>query len=803
MERKILTLLAFVCIALYGVKAENPVTGIITGQIINDANQKPIELANITICSKIDTTKNIRTTTSLDGKFKVGNIAPGTYFVTYSAIGFNSKQTTPFIIDAQHAEKNIGIKDLEPSSKELAEVAVIGKRATYVNAIDKKVFYTNDDLIGKSGSVADLLKNIPSITVDIEGDINLRGADAMVLINGKPSAMLKLNQADALQQIPANSIEKIEVITNPSAKYKPDGTSGIINVVLKKTKTLGFNGSVIANYGNDNRYNANVSANLNTGKFNFYGGYGFRQDDRNRFNTEWRKKTDSLNVVSYTDIHSNDQSRPISHIFNAGVDYKLNDKNEFGVSGNYNYRTFIRTEVLNTLFENANTTITKNFDRDRVDYETQKSLELAANYKHSFSKEGHELNIDYTTSISDELEDNHYTNIVHFPQMPNTFDNTRIKQGDNESQLSVQYTNPLDEKSKLETGYLLETLNNDMDYYGESLNASSNAWIKDLQKSNHFIYTENINVLYGTYEREFGKFAAMAGLRAEIADLKGYQVTNDSTTTNNYFRLYPTLHLSYKLSDIHEFQLNYSHRIRRPEGDEMNPFPEYQNPYSLRVGNPGLKPEDIHSFELGYQYRKDVSTFISTLYYRYKYNSVTSVTKYINDSVMMTRNENLSKNNSLGLELIFSSTIANIINFNLSTNTFYNTIDASNLGYSSDKSTISWSANFNASANLTKTTMLQVTSNYMAQTLTPQGVRLPSYAVNLGLKQDLFNKKASAFLTVSDLFNTLQNSYIIDTPALYDKSIRKRSARMIYVGFSYNFGNQKKKENVIKYDNQF
>jgi outer membrane receptor protein involved in Fe transport len=541
---------------------------------------------------------------------------------------------------------------------------------------------------------------------------------------------------------------------------------------------------------------------LNTGKFNFYGGYGYRQDDRNRFNTEWRKKTDSLNVVDYTDIHSNDKSRPISHIFNAGVDYKLNDRNQFGVSGNYNYRTFTRTEVLNTLFENANTVVTKNFDRDRIDYETQKSLELAANYKHSFSKEGHELNIDYTTSISDELEDNHYTNIVYSPQVPNTFDNTRIKQGDNESQFSVQYNNPLTEKSKLEAGYLLETLNNDMDYYGETLNSTSNVWIKDLQKSNHFIYTENINVLYGTYEREFGKLSAMAGLRAEIASLKGNQVTIDSVTTNNYFRLYPTLHLSYKLSDINELQLNYSHRIRRPEGEEMNPFPEYQNPYSLRVGNPKLKPEDIHSFEMGYQYKKDVSTFISTLYYRYKYNSVTSVTKYINDSVMVTQNENLERNNSLGLELIFSSAIANVINFNLSTNTFYNTIDASNLGYSANKSTISWSANLNASANLTKTTMLQVTSNCMAQSLTPQGVRLPSYAVNLGLKQDLFKKKASAFLTVSDLFNTLQNGYTIDTPTLYDRIIRKRSARMIYVGFSYNFGNQKKKENAIKYDNQ-
>jgi Outer membrane receptor proteins, mostly Fe transport len=802
MEKKILSLFAFIYLTFSGAFAENSFTGIITGLIVNDANNKPIELANITICSKTDTTKNIRTTTGVDGKFTVTHVAPGSYSVTYSARGFNSKQTPVFIIDAQHPEKNIGTKDLEPRDKELQEVTVTRKRASFVNAIDKKVFYPANDLISKSGSVTDLLKNLPSITVDVEGDINLRGADAMVLINGKPSAMLKLNQADALQQIPANSIEKIEVITNPSAKYKPDGTAGIINIVLKKNKTLGFNGSLTANYGTDNRYNANLSGNLNTGKFNFYGGYGFRQDDRNRFNTDWRRKTDSLNVVSYTDIHANDKSRPVSHLFNAGIDYHLNDKNEFGISGNYNYRSFKRAEVTNTLFEDSNHITTKNFDRDRIDYETQKSLELAANYKHIFSKEGHELNIDYTTSISDELEDNHYTNIAYFPQYPTNYDNTRIKQYDRESQLSVQYTNPLTEKSKLEAGYLLETMNNDMDYLGESLNATTNLWEKDLTVSNRFIYTQNIHVLYGTYEREFGKLSVLGGLRAELASLKGNQVTTDSITTNNYFRLYPTLHLSYKLSEPSELQLNYSHRIRRPEGDEMNPFPEYQNPYSLRVGNPTLKPEDIHSVEFGYQYKKEESSFISTLYYRYKYNSVTSVTRYLNDSVMVTRNENLSKNNSLGLELIFSSTLANIINFNLSTNTFYNTIDASNLGYSANKSTISWSANFTANANLTKTTMLQVSSNYQAQSLTPQGRRLPTFVCNMGLKQDLFNKKASAFLTISDLFNTLQNSYIIDTPALYDKIVRKRMARMVYLGFSYNFGNQKKKDNVIKYDNQ-
>jgi outer membrane receptor protein involved in Fe transport len=301
-----------------------------------------------------------------------------------------------------------------------------------------------------------------------------------------------------------------------------------------------------------------------------------------------------------------------------------------------------------------------------------------------------------------------------------------------------------------------------------------------------------------------GKFGFLAGLRAEQAYVNSNQVTTDTVMKNQYFRLYPTLHLSYKITDIHELQLNYSHRIRRPEGDEMNPFPEYQDPYNLRIGNPHLKPADIHSVELGYQFKKKSTTFLSTLYYRYTYNSMTDITKYINDSVKLSTRENLSKSTSAGLELILSTSIGKIANINLSTNTYYNTIDASSLGYSQNKATIAWSANLSAGINFTKSTVLQLTSSYFAERLTPQGKQLPSFVLNTGFKQEFLKRKAAFIITVSDVFNSMRNKTIIDTPELYEKIVRKRSARMIYVGFSYTFGNQKKKDkdNSIKFDNQ-
>jgi outer membrane receptor for ferrienterochelin and colicin len=232
----------------------------------------------------------------------------------------------------------------------------------------------------------------------------------------------------------------------------------------------------------------------------------------------------------------------------------------------------------------------------------------------------------------------------------------------------------------------------------------------------------------------------------------------------------------------------------------MNPFPEYADPYNLRIGNPHLKPADVHSVELGYQYKKNSTTFLSTFYYRYTYNGMTDITKYINDTVKLTTRENLTKSSSAGLEFVLSTAIGNLATINLSTNTFYNTIDASSLGYSKKKSIIAWSANLSAGINLSKRTVLQITSNYVAESLTPQGRQMPSFVINTGFKQEFFNRKLALIVTVSDVFNSLRNSTIVDTPELYEKIIRRRSARIIYAGFTYTFGNQKKKE--LEYDNK-
>lgn len=802
MMKNFITVFTLLFFCITNLSAQQQRQGSISGNIIEKTTNSPLEFATVIIKSSTDSTFSQGTVTGKRGEFTLNNLPFGEYRLIYSFIGFDKIETPVFSLNSKKANIDLGRLFISESTTVLGDISVVAQRSTFVNSIDRRIFNVGQDVMSKTGTVSELLQNVPSVQVDLDGNVSLRGSDnVMFLINGKPSSLMGTNRAAVLQQMPASSIEKIEIITNPSAKYKPDGTSGIINIVIKKDKNLGLNGQASLNAGNDNRHNGNFSVNYNPGKLNVFTSYSIRQDERLRYSDDYRKHYISgTDTIRYTHVMSQDLSRPLSHIIQAGADYKINAHNSFGVTGNYNYRSFIRHSNDANLWQSTDMTITKDYDRSRRDPEFEKDLELSGNFVHSFAREGHELAVDYTSSFSKEQEDNHYSDIYRVPVAPINYDNTLIKQGDNESQFSVTYSNPVSEDIKIETGYILESRKSDMDFFGEYYDPDSALWVKDLVKSNHFIYSEDIHVLYGTYEQQMGRLGFLGGIRAEQAFLNAHQITSDTIMKNNYFRIYASVHFSYKLNDLNELQLNYSHRIRRPEGDEMNPFPEYADPYNLRQGNPKLKPADVHSVEMGYQYKKNSTTFLSTLYYRYTYNGMTDITRYLNDTVKLTTRENLTKSGSAGLELVLSKTIGTLGNINLSTNTFYNRIDASNLGYSSNKSIISWSANLSAGINLSKSAVLQITSSYTAESLTPQGEQLPSFVINTGFKKEFFNRKLVLIATVSDVFNSLKNRSVIDTPELYEKTIRTKSARIIYAGITYSFGNQKKKKE-IEYDN--
>lgn len=765
--------------------------GIITGIVQDKSSKQRVEFATVQMLNSVDSIVLKTTVSDRKGKFLLENISNGNYLLQFSFIGY-SKILLPFTVN--QPRENVGIVEIATLSKDMSEVTVTTRKSLLNTNIDRKVYNVSHDIMAQSGTASDILKNVPSVEVDIDGNVSLRGSqDVMILINGRPSPLMGKTRAEVLQQLPANSIERIEVITNPSARYKPDGTSGIINIVMKKTVKAGWNGTAVANAGNNDRYNGSISLNYKPGKLNVFSNYNIRQDSRTRLNIINREYLDSVGkILSYYSEDSRSPARPLSNIVTLGADYTLNEHNSIGISGNYHYRDQTKQDMVKKFFYDKNHVLSSNYDRLRFDPEFEKEKDATFYWQHNFSKEDHELRIEFNVSASDEVEDNHYTNVYYFPAAASSFDNTVIKQGDHQQELSIDYSNPLSEDSKLEAGYSGSFNQIDMDFYGEYYDMTLGKFVKDMVKSNRFKYSEAIHALYGTYQRSHDKFGYSAGLRAEQVFIDGRLVTKDSLISNSYFKIYPTLHLAYKLK-TGELQLNYSRRVNRPDGDDMNPFPEYQDPYNIRAGNPKLLPEVTHSVEFGYKWQNEKYSFVPSLYYRYKQNGFTSVTIRLNDTVLLSTQENLSNDKSAGLELIFSAKPWKFLSASLSSNFSYNQIDASNLGYSKPKSIVSMSTNFNATTTLTKTTIWQVSCNYRSARLTPQGKSFPSFVFNSGIRQDLFKKKVSIILAASDLFKTLKQKSELNTTYLKQTSIGRRDARIIYLGISYRFGKLIKK----------
>ncbi len=776
----------------------------ITGTVIDKTSKQPIEFVTVVLLEVKDSSLIKGAITDKKGKFVIDEIFPGRYFIGYSFIGYDDFTSGDLKIAAGQKNINLGIVELGQDSKKMNEVVVATTKTTLNTSIDRKVYNVDQDIMSRSGAASDILRNIPSVEVDIDGQVSLRGsANVLILINGKVSPLMGKSSAEVLQSLPANSIERIEVITNPSARYRPDGTSGIINIVLKKNTKLGWNGTVTMNAGNKDRYNGNIAANYNPGKINLFGSYSLRQDNRKRTNKIERTYFDSTGKLSnYYNETNTSKLRPVTHFATLGMDYNFNARNSFGISGNYFYRKLTKNDVVSKFTYDDKNVLIDNYDRFRYDPEFEKQSNVTAFFLHKFKKEDHELNIEINNSISKEVEDNHYWNVYYLPLRPTELDNTIIKLKDNETQLTIDYTLPINESSQLELGYDGSILKEDLDFYGEYYDTAQRIFIKDAVKTNLFLYKESIQAIYATYQKSFEAFGFSVGLRAEQVNLKGNLVTIDSLIQNNYFKLYPTLHLSYEINDDNELQLNYSRRINRPDPDELNPFPEYRDPRNLFAGNPKLMPEIINSFEFGYKWKNKNYSFVPSLYYRYRTNGFTEVIKQINDSTLLTTSENLANDQSAGLELIFSAKAGNFFTGNLSGNIFYSQINASNLGYSAKKSIVTFSTNINTTFTVTKTGMIQLSANYRSASLTPQGKSYPRFVANMGVRQDMLKKKLAVTFTVSDIFATGRDKRDFNTPYLNQSSIARRDVQIFYIGVSYRFGKTKKepKEQKLQFD---
>jgi outer membrane receptor protein involved in Fe transport len=774
--------------------------GTVKGIVVEQATHQPVPYANVALRKAGDSTIVTGQVTDSLGRFTLTGVPAGEYYLTPQSIGFKPKKSALLRLNPEHPLVDVGALRLESASIPMQEVDVSAEKLLYSTSVDRKIYNVDRDLVSKAGSVSDLLHNVPSVQVDIDGTVSLRGSsNVLFMVNGRSSPLINHQGATVLDQMPANTIERIEVITNPSAEYKPDAAAGIINIVLKKNTAQGVNGSVSGNAGNSERYNSNINLNYNPGSGNMYATYAIRRNNRNRSSTDNRRQSDT--TFAFYDQAVSSHGRPLSHSLSFGGDYRLNKQHQFGVSGSYFYVGQDRGEANKNRFYDRNQALTQSYVRNRAVDMNYQETELTAYYERSFAKEDHTLRFEFTVSRAPEVEDNRFANVYLYPAAPNSFDKSLLKNSDNSNEINVEYTNPLSDKSSLKAGYTADFNNSDGDFRVDNFDTLRQAYVMDTTKTNRFRRDETIHALFATYKRKIGRLGVLAGLRGEYSAITSDLVTLDSTLTQSYTNLYPSLHLSYGMSKATELQLSYSKRVRRPESDDLNPFPEYVDPHNIRAGNPNLRPEYIHSLELGCQYQNGGVTLVPAMFYRYTYNRFTWVVQALSDTVFLTTHDNLSSDQAGGLELNLSLSSSKLYSLHGNASVFRNQIDASNL--TGGRQTVSsWSSDLTLDLNLTSTTRMQLNSNYRSAMLTAQGRFDPRYILNGGFRQEFYGGKVVFLATASDIFHTMKRSGVLNTGTVYETTSWSMDSRVLYAGFTFRFGSQPKKsrDDQIHYD---
>ena len=787
------------------LRAQVPTQGTVTGLVTDASARAPLENASVVLRSRADSTRVSGTTTAADGRFAFSRVPLGDYIVECSLIGHVSFRSPVLLLSEANPRITLRTISLRPSALVLDEVVISSERSLFNHTIDRKVYNVEQDPMAKSSTASDVLQNIPSVQVDIDGNVSLRGSpDVMILVNGKKSPLMGGSRADVLQQLPAAGIEKIEVITNPSARFTPEGTSGIINIVMKRSAGAGMSGDATAHVGpvgrhKVGRHNENLAFGCHPGKFDLFGNYGYRDDRRKRLGTDDRILTGSRTYQEDNRV----SMRPHVHMGTAGLSYHATPKDAFDLSADYFRRRPSRDGVSTIVSQGAGGAIRSDYDRRQTGYELESETGITAAFQHDFPKPEHLLRVEANGTDAPETEAAHFVEHWRTPAQPDPASDIVLRQSEKQGHLTIDYSDPVDEGSKLEAGYALELHRQDIRSDADSLDIVQQVFVPDPSRTYRFRLDQAIQAVYGTYERALGKFSVLGGLRAEHATVASDLVSGGTGFTDTYASLYPTLHLNYKTGPQGEVQLSYSRRIRRPESDDLNPFPEFTDPYNMDEGNPRMRPESIHSLELGYRMQGDHFSFVPSIYYRYKTDGFTRVTRALTDSTFLRTMANLASDQSAGFEPVLTLSVGRLLQANLNANFFYEQIDASNLGDSGRKSVVSWSGTGNVTVTPWPATVFEANANYRSARLTPQGDSRPSFVLNMGARQNLYQDRISLTLAVSDLLKTQRQETELDVAGIQQRVTNRRDSQIVYAGLTYHYGRpEKKKDKPLQYEDQ-
>ena len=775
----------FFCFQLIAQTEENKKYSI-KGLVI-DEKGKLIDNCNILLFNTIDSVQVAATVSDAKGKFDF-SIAPGSYYIKISFLSYEEKITP---IDIYDKDVDIGSVSLKISAKVLSEVVVTSEKKLMELQLDKRVYNVSQDVSNIGANASEILENIPSVTVDADGNVSLRGSQGVrILIDGKPSALTGIRSTDALRNLQGAMIDRIEVITNPSSRYDAAGETGIINIILKKNKTRGFNGNFTGTAGYPSHFSGAYSINYRTQKMNLFSSFGtnYRRNKGKGFSTQHYTGSDTSFIYNQSDHRTR---KDFSVEFMTGIDYFINANTT--LTGSFLIDAGKENNLNTILYEDYNAAVQLTKSTLRIDDETakEKDTEISLTLRKKFpGSNKKEWTSDFKWTSSGETESSDYmqddinggSKLIQRSANPAYEDNILLQ---------TDYVTSLGNEGNFETGFK-GTIRKITNEYLVEEQTNGGSWIVLPAFNNNMEYTERVYAAYAMLANKVKKFSYQLGLRGELTDMRTGLTKTNEINNRSYFNLFPSGSFSYELSELNTLQLSYSYRINRPGFRNLTPFADFSDPRVYFVGNPNLDPEFSHSIEAGNLTDWGKGSFLASVYYRHKKGVVERIR--ILDTLTGITNIipiNLSTQNDIGLEFTFFLTAYEWWKLNSSFNFFSAHAEGSYNGDQLESKTVSWINRTTSRMTFFKKLDFQASVNYRSPRINTQGKELSTYSIDLGLATDVFKGKGTLTLNVRDLMNSRRRRSVVELPDYYSSSNNLWRPRQINLTLNFRLNQQK------------
>lgn len=789
--------------------------GILKGKIVDEASGLPVEYANIMLYKLKDSSLVTGGITNTKGEFSIDKVPFGRYYVIIKFIGYKNSKVEGVMVTPRQTEVTLETVKLKLASENIDEVVVTGQKSMLQNNLDKKVINVDRNINVEGGTALDIMRNIPSVDVDVEGNVSVRGSSNLtILVDGRPS------QINSLEELPANIVQSVELITNPSVRYDPDGMSGILNIVLVKKKTPGYHGMVSVNAGTGNKYSGTVNMNIKQGRFNYFGNIDFRKFASYGSGIT-NRRTFIVDTTKYLDQNSKNDREGLMYNFRGGVDFSINQKNTLSFVASTSIRNSTGIENSHDLRYSIPDAIKYlgDYDNKSEDESRGNGNEFALNYKKTFDKPGQELTSDLYFSNGTRSSDE---DLIYIDNLATT---SKLKNTSNDSKnwsftFQSDFVKPIGNGGRLETGIKGIIRKSDANYILNERALITDPWTVNLGVSNNFVLTDQVYAGYAIYSNTIGAISYQGGIRIEDQLKKADQQTSDSVVNATFFNIFPSAHIKWDINKTNALQLSYSRRVNRPSSRDLNPFKDIEDPLNVRYGNPYLEPEFTDAYEIGHSLNLGKTSITSTLFYRYRTNLISRKTTPLseNNDTLLTVPLNLNGGSTLGAEFIVNHKITSWWRVNGNFSYFQAKIIDKSVDVRKSESN-SWTAKTTSSFSIGKNLEIQINGNYRSPVITgiggghgpyggggggSQGKTKEMYSVDLGLRYMVMNKKGTITLRVSDIFNTRIGKTNSWGTGYTTYSENRHESQIIFVGFSYRINDFKqRRDNKMDENNDF